>query len=215
MSGANLGSDVDAEPVSLSDVQAPIVGDTRLVRRQRITVVIALVCAVVSIGGLVASRFVRSPQQQAASVGAPTPSVLTAPVVRQVLNRTLATRGTVAAAREVQVAPGAPGGQGASVAVVTAVRVGVGQAVSAGQVLVEVSGRPVIALPGDVPAYRDLKPGDTGKDITELQQALAARGLYRESASGTFRPGHQGRRPHALPRTGLRRADHRRPRRRG
>jgi peptidoglycan hydrolase-like protein with peptidoglycan-binding domain len=159
--------------------------NARLIRRQRAALILAVSCALFAGGGLVASRFVRSPQQQAASVRPPKASLLTAPVQEQVLAQTLITRGTVAAAEQIQVTPSSPS-QGATSAVVTAVRAKIGQNVKAGQVLLEVSGRPVIALPGAVPAYRDLKPGDEGKDVTELQHALAALGYYSADPSGTF-----------------------------
>jgi HlyD family secretion protein len=46
-----------------------------------------------------------------------------------------------------------------------------------------VSGRPLIALPGPVPAYRDLRPGASGPDITALQAAL--RGLGHKTGADT------------------------------
>jgi hypothetical protein len=45
-----------------------------------------------------------------------------------------------------------------------------------GDLVVEVSGRPVIALPGAVPAYRDLGPGDQGTDVRQLRAALCTIG---------------------------------------
>src|SRR5690348_9102964 len=82
-----------------------------------------------------------------------------------------------------------PGGQGA-VAVVTAVRTAVGQAVQPGNVPLEVSGRPLIALPGATPAYRDLRPDDDGTDVGQLQAALRSLGYYRgDDPAGHFGPG--------------------------
>jgi hypothetical protein len=65
----------------------------------------------------------------------------------------------------------------APVPVVTRTPVPAGGPVSAGTVLVEVAGRPVIALPGLLPAYRDLAVGDSGPDVTQLKLALAGLGL--------------------------------------
>lgn len=56
----------------------------------------------------------------------------------------------------------------------------VGAELTSGSVVMEVDGRPVIALVGDVPAYRDLRdlPDDmTGDDVLQLEQNLAAMGL--------------------------------------
>jgi peptidoglycan hydrolase-like protein with peptidoglycan-binding domain len=50
-----------------------------------------------------------------------------------------------------------------------------GQSVRSGQVIAEVSGRPVIVLSGRFPAYRDIGDGDEGPDVRQLQQALRAR----------------------------------------
>lgn len=56
----------------------------------------------------------------------------------------------------------------------------VGTELTSGSVVMEVDGRPVIALVGDVPAYRDLGdlPDDmSGDDVLQLEQNLAAMGL--------------------------------------
>ncbi|MDX2294422.1 MULTISPECIES: peptidoglycan-binding protein [Streptomyces] len=80
-------------------------------------------------------------------------------------------RGTVAAAQAVDLVPAGAGTEGSS-AVVTKLPVASGQVVQAGTVLLEVSGRPVFALKGQVPVYRDLKPGAKGDDVAQLQRAL-------------------------------------------
>ncbi|MEV0928824.1 peptidoglycan-binding protein [Streptomyces spongiicola] len=80
-------------------------------------------------------------------------------------------RGTVTATQSVEVNPAAGGVEGGS-AVVTKLPVKNGQQIEAGRVLLEVSGRPVFTLEGDVPVYRDLKPGADGDDVAQLQRAL-------------------------------------------
>jgi Putative peptidoglycan binding domain len=162
-------------------------GTSRIVRRQRLFIVIASAAAVISIAGLIGSTFVRSPAQLAAEQGPPSPSVLTAPVVREVLTETVIVRGTVVAGSSLMVTPTAA--QGASALVVTRVVKAAGTAVDPGDVLIEVSGRPVIALPGSTPAYRDLQPSDTGKDVGELQSALKALGYPDADAHDTFGTG--------------------------
>jgi hypothetical protein len=52
----------------------------------------------------------------------------------------------------------------------------VGQLVSQGQVLYQVSGAPVVLLYGSIPAYRTLSPGLTGADVAELNADLVALG---------------------------------------
>lgn len=62
----------------------------------------------------------------------------------------------------------------------------IGAAVNEGDVLYELSGRPVIALMAAVPAYRDLRPGDTGPDVAGLQAVLQRLQLYSKSVDGTY-----------------------------
>lgn len=52
----------------------------------------------------------------------------------------------------------------------------VGQVVSQGQVLYQVSGAPVVLLYGSSPAYRALSEGMTGADVAELNTDLVALG---------------------------------------
>jgi hypothetical protein len=63
----------------------------------------------------------------------------------------------------------------------------VGQVVSQGQVLYQVSGAPVVLLYGSTPAYRDQSDGLTGADVAELNADLVALGFATRTAipSGT------------------------------
>lgn len=159
----------------------------RLVRRQRIFIGAACAATLVSVGALVASTWIKSPAQQLADQGAPGASLLTAPVVKQVLSKTVTVRGTVVAGGAISVQPTTA--QGAAALVVTALPKKAGSQVAAGEVLAQVSGRPVIALQGQLPAYRDLKPGDRGPDVAQLQNALKQLGHADSDESGVFGPG--------------------------
>lgn len=159
-------------------------------RRRRALLAVALAAVLLSVGGLVGATFVKSPADVAAQSKAPKADVLTAPVARQVLAATLVTRGTVTASTTIQVTPEAGQQSGAAAQVVTGVRKHAGDRIKPGDVLVEVSGRPVIALQGATPAYRDLRPDDDGKDVSELQKALKQLGYASGSdADGHFGPG--------------------------
>jgi HlyD family secretion protein len=147
-------------------------------RRRRVALTIAAGAATISMTGLAASPFIKSPQQLAADTAPPQASVITAAVDQRVLNNTVVTRGRIEADARIEVTPTSI--QGASVQVVTAVLVQVGQEVGAGTVLAAVSGRPLFTLPGSLPAYRDLKPGESGADIEQLQIAAeGSRPLWR------------------------------------
>ena len=58
-----------------------------------------------------------------------------------------------------------------------------GQVISEGQVLYEVSGQPVVLLYGSTPAYRDLSLGESGSDIAQLDDDLVALGEFPTGAT--------------------------------
>lgn len=77
---------------------------------------------------------------------------------------------------------------GGSPPVVTNVFVRNGATVRSGAAVVEVSGRPVIALQGAFPLYRDLRQGDKGVDVRALQAGLQSAGVW-VGADGVFGAG--------------------------
>jgi peptidoglycan hydrolase-like protein with peptidoglycan-binding domain len=161
-----------------------------LSRRKRAVAALATGAMVLAGAAVWTSTFVKSPAQAAADAGPPAPDVLTAPVERRVLADTVVTRGIVAASQTVDLAPAATAAEGSAAPVVTKVMVRSGQTFEAGRVLAEVSGRPVFALPGTLPVYRDLKPGTQGDDVRQLQQALRTLGHYPGSdPDGTYGTG--------------------------
>ncbi|WP_235002574.1 peptidoglycan-binding domain-containing protein [Actinacidiphila paucisporea] len=165
-------------------------------RRRRLLLIAACVAGLVSVGGIAGATLVRSPAQIAADTQAPAPSVITAPVVHQVLSRTVVLRGTFSDGRTISATPtslaNVPKDAGGTRLVVTEVLVHAGGAARAGRPLIEYSGRPVFALPGAIPAYRDLGPNDSGKDVVQLQRGLRSLG-YGTGAdpAGTFGGGTQ------------------------
>jgi hypothetical protein len=149
-------------------------------RRVVIAVVLAAVAAV--LGVTVAAYSGKSPRQAAADAEPPEPSTLTAEVEERRLSETIVLRGTVqpvgavelSVVAAVDVAP-----------VVTALPKKLGDPVAEGESVLEVSGRPVIALMSAVPLYRDILPGSSGADVKALQESLGRLGL-RPSMDGTF-----------------------------
>jgi peptidoglycan hydrolase-like protein with peptidoglycan-binding domain len=173
-----------------------VAGGSRLVRRRRVLLGAGLAAALLAAGGLIGASFVKSPQQLAADTAAPPSTVTTAPVVSQVLTSSVQMRGVVYPATEYDVFATAPGtapatgaaaGAGGSPVYISKLDTAAGHTVSNGQQLAELDGQPLFALAGPVPAWRDLMPGDTGPDVTELQRALAALGYYGDGdAAGYF-----------------------------
>ena len=124
----------------------------------------------------------QSPEQAAAKAAEPPAGWITAEVEQRVLSSTVILRGDVRS--EVSLSVGVPSSVEGT-GVVTAVAVKPGDVVIEGQRLVEVSGRPVFVLEGAVPAFRPLKPGMSGADVTQLQLALARLG-FAPDGGGVF-----------------------------
>lgn len=156
----------------MTEQQPPSAG---LSRRRKWVVGVAAGSVLLSGIGVAVAQVIKSPAQAAADSAAPPPSVLTAVVEQRVLVASVVVRGTVTAEQSVDVAP-VGGGSDTAGSVITKLPVKVGDKVKEGQVLLEVSGRPVIALRGTLPAYRDFKPGAEGGDVAQLQKALAGLG---------------------------------------
>lgn len=134
-------------------------------------------------GGWVLAQQVQSPSQAASKAGPPEASWITAPVEHRVLAQTVIVRGMVRPQLSISVLPpssveGNP--------VVTAISAAVGDEVLEGTRLLEVSGRPVFLLQGDVPVFRSLNPLMSGPDVTQLQLALTRLGCDTSTDAGVF-----------------------------
>ncbi len=163
-------------------------------RRQRIAIAVAVVSVVLAVGGVAASTLIQSPAKVAAETDPPAPDTLSAKAVEQVLAQTVVLRGSFSPGRVYSIAPSSvaatKGNPGAPNLVVTKDNVTSGQLVSSGDVLAEVSGRPVFVLKGIFPAYRDMIAGESGPDIAELQAALEGLGFWcGGDPSGVFGDG--------------------------
>lgn len=160
-----------------------------------VLVVVALVSGTV---GTAAGFLLKSPADLAASAQAPTPSLITAEVDERVLVDSFEIDTELVSEQTIGIGPtgqtqqdsasgdddtdaGSASDNNPTTPVITKLPVGVGDTVSAGAVVLELSGRPIIALTGDIPSYRDLAPGASGPDVTQLQQALLAQGLLADS----------------------------------
>jgi peptidoglycan hydrolase-like protein with peptidoglycan-binding domain len=184
---------VPGGPIGPGGTARLVAGGSRLVRRRRVLLGAAAAAALLAAGGLIGASFVKSPQQLAADTAAPPPTVTTAPVVSQVLTSSVQMRGVVYPATEYDVFATAPdsapaaGAASGSPVYISKLETAAGDTVSNGQQLAEIDGQPLFALAGPVPAWRDLMPGDSGPDVTELQKALAALGYYGSGdAAGYF-----------------------------
>ena len=168
-------------------------GQGRLQRRRNILIGVLIVALMASVGGLLLSTTIKSPAQQAAETTPPGLTRLTATVQRQVISNTVLAQAVVGKPPEISGPPGGGsggGGSGGAQPIVTRIFIHPGGAVSPGQPILEVAGRPMFVFRGSYPAYRDLSPGESGPDVAQLQGGLESLG-YSIGADtiGTFGAG--------------------------
>ncbi len=141
-------------------------------------------------GAWYAGSRLRSPAEAAATANPPVASRITAPVESRVLESTVISRGTVRYGdpREVVLASSSikNGATALPPALIVSVPAVKGTVLAEGDKALEVGGRPVLILKGANPAYRDLRPGDTGLDVVQLEEALARLGFEPGPADGTY-----------------------------
>lgn len=125
--------------------------------------------------GYVAASHVSSPAEEAARAQPPPATAVTAPVERRTLTSQVVTRGDAVFGGALDVSVEESGLD--TPAVVTGEPPAVGATITEGQAILEIAGRPVIALDGDLPTYRSLGPGSTGPDVAQLETALQRLGI--------------------------------------
>lgn len=145
---------------------------------------IGVVVLAAGIGWFFGSQ-IRSPAEAAAEAEPPPASNITVEVVMEELSADVITRGDVVYDEPVQVSlSGSFASQPERLIVTQAVENG--DVLKEGDVVVEVVGRPVLLLVGEIPMYRDLRPGATGDDVLQLEQAMARLGFLAEEADETW-----------------------------
>jgi peptidoglycan hydrolase-like protein with peptidoglycan-binding domain len=164
---------------------------SRLAGRRRVLLTVGIAAALLAVGGLIGASFVKSPQQLAADTAAPPLTVTTAKVVSQVLTSSVQMRGLVYPSTQYDVYASAPESTSAAASsasgpstggsagvYISKLEVAAGDTIKNGEQLAEIDGEPLFVLKGAVPAWRDLTPGESGPDVTELQNALTSLGYY-------------------------------------
>ena len=159
-------------------------GSNQVNRRRRQLTVIVVVAVLAAVVGLAAGRFVRSPASVAAETAPPPLTALTAQVERRAITQTIIARGETLISGRIDLTPGAPP-EGMQ-SVVTDVMARAQAQVHSGQVLLEVAERPMFLLRGAIPMYRDIQPGDSGRDVVQLQAALRDLGWSIWDRSGEY-----------------------------
>jgi multidrug efflux pump subunit AcrA (membrane-fusion protein) len=139
-------------------------------------VVIGAVVLAAALGWFFGSQ-IQSPAEAAAEAEPPEPSNITVQVVREVLSADVITRGDIVYDEPVSVVLSGSFAETPEKLVVTQA-VEVNTDLAEGAIAVEVVGRPVFLLAGEIPMYRDLRPGATGDDVLQVEEALARMGFF-------------------------------------
>jgi peptidoglycan hydrolase-like protein with peptidoglycan-binding domain len=147
-----------------------------VIRSRRVTLLVIAGVAVLALGvGLLAGQLIRSPADAFSRVAAPEASAITVPVELRELETEVRTRADAAFAGSVEVDLELGGMEHPPV--VTGHVPERGDELAEGEPLLEVVGRPVLALEGELPMYRTLSPGMNGPDVDQLKETLRRLGL--------------------------------------
>ena len=142
---------------------------------RRVILAIVAAVAVFSAGiGWVAGQRIKSPAEIAAQTDAPEPSLITVPVEQRALSSNVVIRGQAEFddATDISVSGSASGAS-----IITRLTKEANQKLEEGDVVIEVAGRPLIVLEGQLPVFRSLTPGLEGPDVLQLEEALARQGF--------------------------------------
>lgn len=146
--------------------------------------VVAIVVASAGLGWLLGTR-IQSPAEAAAAAQPPEASNITVEVERRILSADVITRGDIVYDEPLTVGLSGSFAEQPEALVVTD-SVERDSSIGEGGRAVEVSGRPVFFLTGEIPMYRDLRPGSTGPDVHQVESALASLGYFPDPPDETW-----------------------------
>jgi hypothetical protein len=155
-------------------------------RRTKMAVGVVVIAVGAAAIGVVAGRQLQSPADAAAAAKAPEASRITVPVEKRTLVSRLIANGDVQYTEPTNLRlAGAVGASGGATQVVTKAPE-LDTPLDEGDVVMEVSGRPVFVFEGALPTYRPLEPGSTGPDVLQLEEALARLGTFGGTPDNTY-----------------------------
>ncbi|MDH5372889.1 MAG: peptidoglycan-binding protein [Acidimicrobiia bacterium] len=136
-------------------------------------------------GGWYAGSQIKSPAQVAAETEPPPPSRITVPVEMRTLGRDIIIRGDVRFDQPAGIALADPPAVLGGASIVT-LAPDEGTNLTEGALVIEVSGRPILVLQGDLPMFRTIRPGDKGDDVVQLEEALVRIGFDPGAVDGVY-----------------------------
>jgi hypothetical protein len=144
--------------------------------RKRLFLAVVAVAVAFGAGGYVLGQQLESPEDARAVVAAPEASLIAVPVEATALSNDVVVRGDAEFEGAIDLELDSALGDG-SARVVTGRVPEIDTKVNEGDVIIEVSGRPVFVLEGDLPTFREFKPGLEGDDVLQLEVSLARLGF--------------------------------------
>jgi hypothetical protein len=145
-------------------------------RRRNVLILVLTSIVLASLVTWVANKQIRSPAEAAARSAPPDPTPILVPVEEKVLVSRIVTRGTARYRSPQSLSLPESFLKSVPRIMTTAPRTGV--TVREADVLMTISGRPVLLLKGAQPSYRDLGPGMSGPDVLQLERALKRAGHH-------------------------------------
>lgn len=145
-------------------------------RRRRTAIAIVVVALLAGAAGMLIGSRIQSPADRAAERAAPVASLITVPVEYRELSSELVLNGEVAFNAPFVISLAGPVGIDTGDNAVITKALQPEAAITEGSVLLEVTGRPVFALQGQLPMYRRMVIGTEGPDVTQLEEALVRLG---------------------------------------
>ncbi|SDN41764.1 hypothetical protein SAMN05216368_105192 [Cryobacterium flavum] len=166
---------IDAIDPGTSPARSRSQGWRRLFAGNRVIWVMATVAIIALVAGLGLGQLIVSPGQAAADADAPAGGLITVPIENRTLANDVTMRGDATYADSVEVS--IETGELAGAPIVTGQVPEVAAIFDTASIALEVTGRPVIVLPGDLPVYRTLRVGVSGPDVLQFKQGLNAAGI--------------------------------------
>lgn len=151
-------------------------------RRTALAVIAAVAVLAAGVGWFAGQR-IKSPADIAAETEAPEASLITVPVEERELSTSVVIRGQVEFddVAEIPVNPSVSGST-----IITNVPLAIGEDLIEGAVAIEVAGRPLLVLEGELPVFRPLAPGVEGPDVRQLEEALTRLGYNAGQVDEVF-----------------------------
>ncbi|MCP4962797.1 MAG: peptidoglycan-binding protein [Actinomycetia bacterium] len=151
-------------------------------KQRRLLAVVVAIAVLSAAAGWFAGRSLKSSDEAQADVAAPDASLITVPVEATTLSSSVVTRGDVRYEGSVSIEVGS----GFATSVVTKAPPERGAIVDEGEMFVEVTGRPLFVLQGELPMFRDLVPGVEGDDVRQFEVSLDRLGYDVGGIDGVY-----------------------------